>query len=41
MVSPEDEGNAYPGAVKHDGVEFCVDFMWQISLCMCYTVHSG
>lgn len=41
MVSADDEGNPYSGAVKLYGVELCINFMWQIALCMCYTIHDG
>lgn len=41
MISPDNKGNAYSRAVKFYGMEFCVNFVWQITLCMCYTIHDG
>lgn len=41
MVSSDNEGNTYFGVVKLYGMELCINFMWQIALCMCYTIHDG
>lgn len=41
MVSSDNEGNTYSGAVKLYGMELCINFVWQIALCMWYTIHDG
>ena len=41
VVSSGHKSHADSGAVKFDGVKSCMNFMWQISLSMCYSIHDG
>lgn len=41
MVTTANERDADASTVKFDSVVFCMKFMWQISLGVCYSIHDG